>query len=189
MKDKIFLNSYFQNITSLSIPNETTLNQLVECKNILLSSQKKRNKILIFGNGGSAAIASHFSVDITKNCGLRCINFNESDLITCFSNDYGYENWMKEAVNFYGDKGDVIILISSSGQSKNLINAAAKAKKKKFSNIITLTGFKKNNPLSKKGNINIWINSMSYNFVENITQIWLLSIVDLIVGKKKFKSK
>ena len=131
MKDKNFLNSYFQNITSLSIPNETTLNQLVECKNILLSSQKKRNKILIFGNGGSAAIASHFSVDITKNCGLRCINFNESDLITCFSNDYGYENWMKEAVNFYGDKGDVIILISSSGQSKNLINAAAEAKKKK----------------------------------------------------------
>ena len=59
-----------------------------------------------------------------------------------------------------------------------------KQKKKKFSNIITLTGFKKNNPLSKKGNINIWINSMSYNFVENITQIWLLSIVDLIVGKK-----
>ena len=132
MKDKIFLNSYFQNITSLSIPNETTLNQLVECKNILLNSQKKRNKILIFGNGGSAAIASHFSVDITKNCGLRCINFNESDLITCFSNDYGYENWMKEAVNFYGDKGDVIILISSSGQSKNLINAAAEAKKKKI---------------------------------------------------------
>ena len=85
MKDKIFLNSYFQNITSLAIPDETTLNQLVECKNILLSSQKTRNKILIFGNGGSAAIASHFSVDITKNCGLRCINFNESDLITCFS--------------------------------------------------------------------------------------------------------
>ena len=189
MKDKIFLNSYFQNITSLAIPDETTLNQLVECKNILLSSQKTRNKILIFGNGGSAAIASHFSVDITKNCGLRCINFNESDLITCFSNDYGYENWMKEAVNFYGDKGDVIILISSSGQSKNLINAAAEAKKKKFSKIITFTGFKKDNPLSKKGNINIWINSMSYNFVENITQIWLLSIVDLIVGKKEFKSK
>ena len=79
---------------------------------------------------------------------MRCINFNESDLITCFSNDYGYENWMKEAVNFYGDKGDVIILISSSGQSKNIINAANEAKK--FSNIITFTGFKKDNPLSKK---------------------------------------
>ena len=96
---------------------------------------------------------------------------------------------MKEAINFYGDKDDVVILISSSGQSKNLINAANEAKKKKFSNIITITGFKKNNPLKSKGNINIWINSKSYNFVENITQIWLLSIVDLIIGKHEYKAK
>ena len=189
MKDKSFLNSYLQNLSSLTIPDEQILNQLVECKNVLINLKKKRNKILIFGNGGSAAIASHFSVDITKNCGLRCINFNESDLITCFSNDYGYENWMKEAINFYGDKDDVVILISSSGQSKNMINAANEAKKKKFSNIITITGFKKNNPLKSKGNINILINSKSYNFVENITQIWLLSIVDLIVDGRSKKIK
>ena len=49
--------------------------------------------------------------------------------------------------------------------------------------------FKKNNPLKSKGNINIWINSKSYNFVENITQIWLLSIVDLIIGKHEYKAK
>ena len=189
MKDKIFLRSYLQDLASLAMPDEQILNQLLECKNILINSKKKRNKILIFGNGGSAAIASHFSVDITKNCGLRCINFNESDLITCFSNDYGYENWMKEAINFYGDKDDIVILISSSGQSKNMINAANEAKKKKFSNIITITGFKKNNPLKSKGNINIWINSKSYNFIENITQIWLLSIVDLIIGKREYKAK
>ena len=189
MKDKIFLKSYLQGLISLAIPDEKILNQLVECKNIIVNLKKKRNKILIFGNGGSAAIASHFSVDITKNCGLRCVNFNEADLITCFSNDYGYENWMKEAVNFYGDKGDVVILISSSGQSKNLINAADEAKKKKFSNIITFTGFKKNNPLKSKGNVNIWINSKSYNFLENITQIWLLAIVDLIVDGRSKKIK
>ena len=56
---------------------------------------------MIFGNGGSAAIASHFSVDLTKNAGIRCFNFNESDLITCFSNDYGYEKWVEKAVSFY----------------------------------------------------------------------------------------
>ena len=188
MSENFFLLSYLKDLSKLVPADQNDLNKLIECKKAICKTKNKK-KILIFGNGGSAAIASHFSVDITKNCGLRCINFNESDLITCFSNDYGYENWMKEAVNFYGDKGDVIILISSSGQSKNLINAAAEAKKKKFSKIITFTGFKKDNPLSKKGNINIWINSMSYNFVENITQIWLLSIVDLIVGKKEYKSK
>ena len=76
---------------------------------------------MIFGNGGSAARASHFSVDFTKNAGVRCFNFNESDLITCFSNDYGYEKWAEKAVNFYGDKGDASILISASGKSKNMI--------------------------------------------------------------------
>ena len=45
------------------------------------------------------------------------VNFNESDLLTCFSNDYGYENWVKAALKFYADKGDLIILISSSGNS------------------------------------------------------------------------
>ena len=59
---------------------------------------------MIFGNGGSAAISSHFSVDMTKNAGVRCTNYNESDLLTCFSNDFGYERWVEKAINFYGDK-------------------------------------------------------------------------------------
>ena len=58
---------------------------------------------MIFGNGGSSAIASHFSVDLTKNAGLRCTNYNEPDLLTCFSNDYGYEKWVAKAIEFYGD--------------------------------------------------------------------------------------
>jgi D-sedoheptulose 7-phosphate isomerase len=66
------------------------IENLVNIKNILLRTNQNGKKILIVGNGGSAAIASHFSVDLTKNAGIRCINFNEADLITCFSNDYGY---------------------------------------------------------------------------------------------------
>ena len=157
--------------------------------NVICDVKKRNKKILILGNGGSAAIASHFSVDLTKNAKVRCVNFNESDLITCFSNDFGYENWMSEAVKFYGDAGDVIILVSSSGKSKNLLKAAKMAKKKRFNSIITITGFEKNNPLSKLGNINLWINSHAYNFVENISQIWLLSILDLIIGKREYKAR
>ena len=56
---------------------------------------------MIFGNGGSAAIASHFSVDLTKNAGVRCTNYNESDLLTCFANDFGYEKWVEKAIEFY----------------------------------------------------------------------------------------
>ena len=70
------------------------------------------------------AIASHFSVDLTKNAKVRCINFNEADLLTCFSNDYGYEKWIENAIKYYCDKGDMLILVSSSGESKNIVNAA-----------------------------------------------------------------
>ena len=119
-----------------------------------------------------------FATDLTKFARVRGVVCNESNLITCLANDYGFENWIKKSIDFYGDKGDCLIIISSSGQSKNIINACIQAKKNKFSSIITLTGFKKNNPVKKLGNINLWINSTSYNYVENIHQILLLSIVD-----------
>ena len=152
---------------------------------LCIDSLKKGGKILIFGNGGSAAIASHVSVDLTKNANIRTVNFNEADLITCFSNDYGYDKWVEKAVEFYGDEGDILILISSSGRSPNMINACKSAKNKKISKIITFTGHDKNNPLSKLGDINFWIDSKAYNFVENIHQVWLLTIIDLIIGKRE----
>ena len=77
-------------------------------------------------------MASHFSVDMTKIGQIRTVNFNESDLITCFANDYGYENWVSKAISFYFDKGDIVVLISSSGESQNMINAAKLVKKKKL---------------------------------------------------------
>ena len=144
---------------------------------------------MIFGNGGSAAIASHFSIDLTKNARIRCTNYNESDLLTCFSNDFGYERWVEKTIEFYADKEDALILISSSGKSKNMINALRAAKKKGIKNIITFTGHKKNNPLSKLGKINFWINSKSYNHVENSHQVLLLSLVDLIIGKSEYPAK
>ena len=144
---------------------------------------------MIFGNGGSAAIASHFSVDITKNAKIRCTNYNESDLITCFSNDFGYERWIEKAIEYYGDKGDALILISASGNSKNMINACKAAKKKKLKTIITLTGFDGNNRLYRLGDINFKVNSKSYNLIENAHQIFLLSLVDLIIGKSEYPVK
>ena len=150
--------------------------------------KKNKKKIMIFGNGGSAAIASHASVDLTKNANIRCVNYNESDLITCFSNDYGYDRWVEKAIDFYADEEDIVILISSSGKSKNMLNACKAAKNKKIQKIITLTGHEKNNPLSQLGDINLWIDSKAYNFVENTHQIWLLTVCDLIIGKREYSS-
>ena len=167
-------------------PEEEIVDKIVKVKDILIDAKKKNKKIMIFGNGGSAAIASHVSVDLTKNAKIRCTNYNESDLITCFSNDYGYERWIEKAIDFYADQDDVLILISSSGKSKNMINACKAAKNKKLSKVITFTGHQKDNPLSRLGDINFWINSKAYNFVENTHQVWLLTIVDLIIGKREY---
>ena len=180
MLDKKKIKNYLETLKSKITPDEKLINEIIDIKNIIIRAKKKNSRVLIFGNGGSAAIASHVSVDFTKNVKVKAINFNEADLITCFSNDYGYENWISKAIEFYANKGDVVILISSSGKSKNMLNACKASKKKKISSVITLTGNKKNNPLSKLGDINLWVDSKIYNHIENTHQIWLLSICDLI---------
>ena len=142
---------------------------------------QKGNKLIIAGNGGSAAMASHVSVDFTKAAGIRAINFNEADLLTCFANDYGYERVFEKAVEFYGNCGDLLILISSSGNSQNVVNAAKRAKELKMG-VITFSGFNRGNPLSQLGDINFWVESRAYNIVEMTHHIWLLAIVDYIIG-------
>ena len=171
-----YLNNYLNNL----IEDTNIEEKLTKIKNTLLTTKKENSKVLIFGNGGSAAIASHFSVDLTKNTKIKCQNFNEADLLTCFSNDYGYENWVAKAIEFYAERKDVIIFISSSGKSQNMLRGVKMAKNKNISKIITLTGGIKNNPLSKLGVINLKVNSKIYNHIENIHQFWLLSVCDSI---------
>ena len=112
MKDKNFLQNYLKEVSLKVIPNKETFEKILKIKNILLETKKKRKKVLIFGNGGSAAISSHVSVDLTKNTKIKVFNFNEADLLTCFSNDYGYEKWVEKTIDFYADKGDVVIYIA-----------------------------------------------------------------------------
>lgn len=185
--EKKFLENYFLELKNLLNFKQEELENLLKVANLMKDAHKANKKTLIFGNGGSAAIASHFSVDVTKNAKVRCTNYNESDLLTCFSNDFGYENWVQKAIEFYADNDDILILISAGGNSPNMINAANFAKKNKIKSIITFSGNKDGNQLQKLGNINFWVNSSSYNHIENIHQILLLSIVDLIIGKSEYK--
>tara|TARA_Y100001970_G_C14259925_1_gene879580 strand:+ start:36612 stop:37160 length:549 start_codon:yes stop_codon:yes gene_type:complete len=147
---------------------------------IFKSCKKKKNSVFIFGNGGSASIASHVSTDLNKVCNIKSRNFNEANHITCFSNDYGYDKWISETLKIYLKKSDLVILISSSGNSKNIVNAAKYCSKKKIK-LITLTGFyKKNNlrSINKYNKLNIWVNSKNYNIIENLHQIILLTAID-----------
>jgi len=167
--------------------NSIDNNQLANVAKILKEVKNTGKKIIVVGNGGSAAMASHVAVDLTKAAGCRAVTFNEADLLTCFANDYGYENWVERALIFYADKGDVVILISSSGTSKNIVNGAIWAKKHDLS-VITLSGFNEDNPLRKLGDINLWVDSKGYNIIEMAHHIWLVSIVDYIVGNIEYKA-
>ena len=188
MDSKEFLTSYLNDFSTLVKPNQDIIQKLIEVADLLKLTHDRGKKTLIFGNGGSAAIASHFSVDLTKNAGLRCINCNEAGLITCFANDYGFERWVEKAVDFYGDEGDLLIVISSSGSSENMLNGVKAARKGKFKGVVTLSGFSEHNPLRQLGDINLWIESKAYNFVENIHQVWLLAIVDIIIGSREYSA-
>jgi len=140
--------------------------------------------VILVGNGGSAAIASHGAVDLTKTAGIRSVNFNEAGLITCFANDYGYENWVRKALEFYADEGDLIILISSSGKSPNMVKGGQYAFERGFK-LVTFTGFSSSNPLKALGRINFWVESQQYNIIENTHLIWLLAACDLVIEEKK----
>ena len=169
-------NEYKNSINSvLKNVSEKNLQQTIQT---IKKTIKKKGKVYVIGNGGSASIASHVSVDFAKVARVPSSTFNNANLITCFANDYGYENWVTEAIKAYTNKNDMFILISSSGTSRNIVNAAKYCKKKSM-NLVTLSGFKKNNPLSKLGKINFHIDSNQYNFIEMSHHIILVYLVDV----------
>lgn len=176
-----FFVDYFQTLNREVVAVDVSL--LAKSAGLMTDAHSKCGKIIFVGNGGSAAISSHLSVDLTRAASIRAINFNEADLLTCFANDYGYELWVARALEAYADKNDVIVLISSSGKSANIINGAAQARKMGLK-VITLSGFKSNNPLRELGDINFWCDSEAYNIVELTHHIWLLAIVDYIIQAK-----
>ena len=178
MNPEIYFKEYFRELSDgLDQVDKTDLMRVSE---MLVEANADNKKTILVGNGGSAAMASHVAVDLVKAAGIRAVNFNEADLITCFANDFGYEHWVEKALEFYADKGDLVILISSSGQSQNIINGAKKALSMELS-LVTLSGFRPDNPLRSFGNINFWIDSQSYNHVEMAHHIWLVAIVDYII--------
>jgi D-sedoheptulose 7-phosphate isomerase len=176
-----FFSSYFAKITAtIGIVDNALLEKAAE---FIWHANRKGGKTIFVGNGGSAAMSSHLSVDLTKAANIRAINFNEADLLTCLSNDYGYEQWVARALEAYADESDVVVLISSSGKSPNIINGVAQARKMGLS-VITLSGFKNDNPLRDLGDINFWCDSEEYNVVEMTHHVWLLAIVDYIIQIK-----
>ena len=122
-------------------------------------------KIMFAGNGGSAGIASHMATDYSKNGGLRAWAMNDGSMLTCLANDYGYEHVFAKQIEFHGRSGDLLVAISSSGQSANIL-AAVSAARKLGCTVLTLSGFKPDNALRKTGDMNLYLDSTAYGYVE-----------------------
>lgn len=145
--------------------------------NKLKSIVDKFNKIILIGNGGSNSIASHISVDYTKFLKKQTLSFSDASRLTAYINDYGRDQAYEQFIREFSDKNTLIILISSSGNSMNIINAAKYCEKNSFT-YIALSGFKKDNKLNNmNANFKYWVDAESYGVVEIAHETLLHSIV------------
>lgn len=138
----------------------------------------KQGIIYVIGNGGSAGIASHFSNDLMKALQIPSQTLYDSNLMTCLANDIGYENVFSYPLERLIKSNDLLVAISSSGQSPNILKAVDAAQAKSAA-VITLSGFKADNSLRKQGNLNFWIDRCDYGLVETAHFFLLHTVIDL----------
>lgn len=139
-------------------------------------------KLLFIGNGASAAIASHQAADFIRAANVPAFAFNDAPLITCLGNDLGYERTFEVPVGLVGKPGDLLVAISSSGASPNILRAADRGREVGC-RVMTLSGFKPDNPLRARGDLSFWVPTMSYGKVEVIHLAILHCICDCVAGR------
>ena len=141
---------------------------------------RQKGKIMVIGNGASAAIANHLATDFCKSAQIKALTFNDSSLLTCLSNDYGYEYVFEKPIETFAAPQDILVAISSSGKSENILRAVRIAKKLNLK-IITLSGFDINNPLKGMGEVNFYVPSSDYSPVEIVHQAIAHCLVDMVL--------
>ena len=149
----------------------------------ILTQSMNGKKLMFIGNGASAAISSHMATDYWKNGSVRSLAFNDSSLLTCISNDYGYRHVFEKPIEMFADAGDILIAISSSGKSENILRAVEAAISFKCK-VVTFSGFKNDNPLRTMGDYNFYVSSPSYGPVEIIHLTLCHCICDAIIQEK-----
>ena len=148
--------------------------------------KEKQAWLFFIGNGGSSAIASHMTADYMKNGGMNTYSLYDNAVTTCMGNDYGYESIFSRPMEFLVKEGDLVVAISSSGNSPNII-AAIETAKVKGASVITFTGFRSDNRAKQLGDINVYVPCEKYGIVESIHNLMLQQIVDTIMERDGVK--
>ena len=137
------------------------------------------NRIIILGNGGSNSVASHISQDYMKFHGKKVSILSDPSMITMLTNDFGYDWAYQKFLEYYVEIDTLVIIMSSGGESENMINCLNWCEENKVSYGV-LTGFSENNTIRKNAKNSLWnyhINSDSYGVVECVHQIFLHGVV------------
>lgn len=151
-------------------------------RRLIISLRDNNNNIFFFGNGASASFANHMALDFSKNGKIKSRSFSDSAILTALSNDYSFEIAMVEYLKIEGiTKNDLVVTISSSGNSQNIINVLEYCKIKKI-NTLALSGLKNNNKSIQSAKNSIYVPMKTYGMVECIHQIFLHSILDEFMG-------
>jgi D-sedoheptulose 7-phosphate isomerase len=145
---------------------------------MIFETRSQNGIVYVIGNGGSAGIASHFSNDLMKALQIPSLTLYDSNLMTCLSNDIGYENIFSYPLEKLLKPNDLLVAISSSGKSPNILKAVEVAISRK-AQLMTLSGFLENNPLRVLGRLNFWIDRSDYGLVETAHFFLLHTIIDL----------
>ncbi len=142
----------------------------------------RQTSVFFIGNGGSCAIASHMTADFMKNGGMNTCCLYDQSVLTCLGNDYGYEHVFAEQIRYLAKEGDLLVAISSSGNSPNIVRAIGAAREKRAA-VLTFTGFLPDNRAKQMGDINVYVPSSKYGIVESIHNLILQQIVDALMEK------
>jgi D-sedoheptulose 7-phosphate isomerase len=184
MSSQTWLQEYFRRYERSLFQTDVS-SQIVALRDLVFDLRKNGKRIFFAGNGASASIASHGAVDFTKAAKVQAFDFNEPNFITAFSNDFGYENWIAQALQHRASSGDAVVFISSSGKSPNIIRGAEKARAMGLT-VVSFSGFKADNPLRSLADIDFWVDSSAYNIVECTHMIWLMAAVDFLIGEAEY---
>lgn len=140
------------------------------------------HKLFFIGNGGSAGISMHMNTDFLKNGRLSTHSMHDPATLTCLANDYGYDEVFSRQIRMAGGAGDLLVAISSSGRSENILRAA-RLMKELGGTVLTFTGFAPDNPLRQLGDFNFYVPSSEYGIVESIHQLVLQQAVDELMER------
>lgn len=174
------------NNTQIIIQNATPCDNYSAGISLLVNEftvhKQHSSQLFFIGNGGSSAIASHMTADFMKNGGMNTYSLYDNAVTTCMGNDYGYEYIFSKPLEFLLRPDDLLVAISSSGNSQNIVNAIDVAKRK-GATVITFTGFEPDNKVKQMGDINVYVPCTKYGMVESIHNLILQQIVDEIMER------